>query len=115
LLPALRFTDDEALALGFGLLLAGRAEGVALGRAPESASTRLGSVLGERLRGRLEALGQALSEPPPEQREATPVASSLIFDLAEAAAAKQAARTQLPSGAGERLPSGASTLTGWCI
>ena len=53
LLPALRFTDDEALALGFGLLLAGRTKGVALGQAPESASKRLGSVLGERLRGRV--------------------------------------------------------------
>ena len=89
LLPALRFTDDEVLALGFGLLLAGRAEGVALGRAPESASIRLGSVLGERLQGRLEALGQVLSEPPTEKREVTPVASNLIFDLAEATASQR--------------------------
>ena len=89
LLPALRFTDDEALALGFGLLLAGRAEGVMLGRAPESASIRLGSVLGERLQGRLEALGRVLSEPPTEKRETAPVTSSLIFDLAEAASASR--------------------------
>jgi predicted DNA-binding transcriptional regulator YafY len=89
LLPTLRFTDDEALALGFGLLLAGRTEEVALGRATESASTRLGGVLGERLRERLGALGRVLSEPPTEQREAAPVASSLIFDLAEATGSRR--------------------------
>ena len=89
LLPALRFTDDEALAIGFGLLLAGRTEEVALRRAPESASIRLGSVLGERLQGRLEALARVLSEPPTEKRKAAPVASSLIFDLAEAAASQR--------------------------
>lgn len=101
LLPALRFTDDEALALGLGLLLAGRAEGVALGRAPESASIRLGSVLGERLRGRLEALGQALSEPPSEHREAAPVPSSLVFDLAEAAALQRQLELSYRAAQGE--------------
>lgn len=87
LLPALRFTDDEALALGFGLLLAGRAEGVALGRAAASASNRLGSVLGERLKGRLAALGHALSEPTAETPPVAVAESRLVLDVAEAAAA----------------------------
>lgn len=101
LLPALRFTDDEALALGFGLMLAGRAEGVALGRAPESASTRLGSVLGEQLRGRLAALGQVISEPPTKKREAALSASSLIFDLAEATATQRQLELSYRSSQGE--------------
>lgn len=50
LLPALRFTDDEALALGYGLLLARRAGSVALEQATQSASERLSNVLGERSR-----------------------------------------------------------------
>lgn len=101
LLPALRFTDDEALALGFGLLLAGRAEGVALGQAPESAFKRLGGVLGERLKGRLEALARVLREPPAEQREAVPVASSLIFDLSEAAASRRRVELSYRASRGE--------------
>ncbi len=92
LLPALRFTDDEALALGFGLMLAGRAEGVSLGSATESAFARLGSVLGERLKGRLAALGEVLSEPPFGGMGGatidTTVESSLVLDLAEAASAR---------------------------
>lgn len=101
LLPALRFTDDEALALGFGLLLAGRAEGVALGQAPESASKRLGGVLGERLKGRLEALARVLREPSTEQQKAVPVASSLIFDLAEATASRRQLELSYRASRGE--------------
>ncbi len=85
LLPALRFTDDEALALGFGLMLARRAEGVALGAATESAFSRVGSVLGERLRERLGALGAVLSEAPLEPSSPV-VPSGLLLDVAEAAA-----------------------------
>ena len=101
LLPALRFTDDEALALGYGLLLAGRAEGIALGRAPESASARLGSVLSERLKERLEALSQVLSAPPTEPRAAALVASSLIFDLSEAAASRRQLELSYRASQGE--------------
>ena len=93
LLPALRFTDDEALALGFGLMLARRAEGVALSSAAERAFNRLGGVLGERLRVRLAALGEVLSEPSNEASTAPPTAaaveSGLLLDVAEAAAARR--------------------------
>jgi predicted DNA-binding transcriptional regulator YafY len=84
LLPALRFTDDEALALGFGLLLARRSANVALEKATRSASKRLSNVLSERLRHRLEALATVLAEPPIELPEGEAVPSSLILDLAEA-------------------------------
>lgn len=93
LLPALRFTDDEALALGFGLTLARRAEGMALSDAAERAFNRLGGVLGERLRARLAALGEVLSEPPAEAptvpASAAVVESGLLLDVAEAAAARR--------------------------
>lgn len=85
LLPALRFTDDEALALGFGLMLARRAQGVALAAATQSAFARLGNVLGERLEGRLAALGEVLSEPPLLGPSRTVIDSSLLLDIAEAA------------------------------
>lgn len=89
LLPALRFTDDEALALGFGLMLSRRAEGVFLGSAAGTAFTRLGNVLGERLKGRLAALGEVLSKPSVEPTETASAGSSLILDVAEAASARR--------------------------
>lgn len=83
LLPALHFTDDETLALGYGLLLARRSGSVALGRATQSASERLGTVLSGRLRQRLEALSTTLTELPLEKGDAL-VTSGVVFDLAEA-------------------------------
>lgn len=47
LLPALRFTDDEALALGLGLTLVARVPGLTLEHAAERALHRLEQVLSE--------------------------------------------------------------------
>lgn len=101
LLPALRFTDDEALALGYGLLLARRAGSVALERAAQSALERLRSVLGERPRGRLEALTQVLTELPSTKGDARTVSSSVIFDLAEAVKSKRQVQIGYRSRRGE--------------
>lgn len=84
LLPALRFTDEEAFALGYGLLLARRAESVALGRATQSASERLGKVLSDRSMQRLAALTGALAELPSGEEGIGTVMSGVILDLAEA-------------------------------
>lgn len=101
LLPALRFTDDEALALGYGLLLARRAKSVALGRATRSASERLSNVLGDRSRQRLEALTDALTELPPTGENTEAVTSSVIFDLAEAVKTKRQVELSYRSRRGE--------------
>jgi len=84
LLPALRFTDDEALALGLGLQLVRRSPNVGLESATKSAAQRLSTTLSKRLRSRLEAL-EVLTSPPVERRsQAAPPDSRLILDLAEA-------------------------------
>ena len=101
LLPALRFTDDEALALGYGLLLARRAESVALGRATDSASERLSNVLGDRSRRQLLALTSALTELPLEHNSAEAFASSVVFDLAEAVKTKRQVKLSYRSRRGE--------------
>ena len=101
LLPALRFTDDEALALGFGLLLARRAESVTLERATQSASERLGNVLGDRSRQRLEALASTLTEFPLAKVETKTVTSGVVFDLAEAVKTKRQVELSYRSRRGE--------------
>ena len=88
LLPALRFTDDEALALGLGLQLVQRSDAVELEAATKSALKRLSNVLSERTRFRLGALAEALIAPA-DEGEATPLASSLVLDLAEAVKARR--------------------------
>ena len=100
LLPALRFTDDEALALGYGLLLARRSGSVALEQATRSALARLSNALGGRLQERLEALTTALAELPTEPQKRV-LASSLILDLAEAVKAKRRADLGYRSRQGE--------------
>lgn len=84
LLPALRFTDDETLALGLGLMLVRRSSAVGLDRATASASRRLSTVLGKHFRSRLEALEDVLVEPPVDRKgvETSPD-SRLVLDLAE--------------------------------
>lgn len=85
LLPALRFTDDEALALGLGLQLVRRSPSVGLESAAKRAARRLSTTLSKRLRSRLEALGEVLTSPPVERRsQDTSPDSHLILDLAEA-------------------------------
>ena len=101
LLPALRFTDDEALALGYGLLLARRSGSVTLGGATQSASKRLSSVLSSGSRQRLEALTNTLTAPQPDKGNTSTVASYIIFDLAEAIKAKWQVELSYRSRRGE--------------
>lgn len=101
LLPALRFTDDEALALGYGLLLARRSGSVALERASKSASDRLSSVLSSVSRQRLEALTGTLTELPLNKGDSKTVTSSVIFDLAEAVKTNQQVELSYRSRRGE--------------
>ncbi len=101
LLPALRFTDDEALALGYGLLLARRAKSVTLERATQSASERLSNVLGDRSRQRLEALAGALTEFPIAEGATKTVTSGVVFDLAEAVKTKRQVELSYRSRRGE--------------
>ena len=90
LLPALRFTDGEALALGLGLQLVRRSPAVGLEQATKSAAKRLSTTLSERLRQRLEALRDVLVTPPvDESNPNNPLASSLVLDLAEAVKARR--------------------------
>ena len=101
LLPALRFTDDEALALGYGLLLVRRAASLALGGAAQSASERLSNVLSSRSRQRLGALAEALTELPLENEIKKSIASSVVFDLAEAVKSKHQVELSYRSRRGE--------------
>ncbi len=101
LLPALRFTDDEALALGYGLLLARRSGSVALGGATQSASERLSSVLSSSSRQRLNALTGTLAELPLGRENTNTVASNVIFDLAEAIKTNQQVELSYRSRRGE--------------
>ena len=101
LLPALRFTDDEALALGYGLLLARRAGSVVLEGAAQSAAERLSNVLSSRSRQRLGALSSTLTEPPLENKFTKTVTSSIVFDLAEAIKMKRQVELSYRSRRGE--------------
>lgn len=101
LLPALRFTDDEALALGFGLLLARRSGEVVREQAIGSAFNRLGSVLSERLRNRLEALKTVLVERPNDHVGDISIPGSLVLDLAEATQARHRLNLSYRSRRGE--------------
>lgn len=90
LLPALRFTDDEALALGLGLQLVRRSPSGELETATKSALRRLNSVLSERTRHRLGALEEVLVAPiVAPQGAGDPPASGLVLDLAEAVRAQR--------------------------
>lgn len=89
LLPALRFTDDEALALGLGLQLVRCSPSGELEAATKSALRRLNSVLSERTRRRLGALEAALVTPLTDRRNTDPPASSFVLDLAEAVRAQR--------------------------
>lgn len=84
LLPALRFTDDELLALVVGLKQAADGSDPTLERAAARALARLETVLSSSTRERLQALQQALAPNYPATT-AVPVPSEHIFTLAEAA------------------------------
>jgi len=88
LLPALRFTDDEALALALGLTLVSHVPGLALEHAAERALRRLEQVLSDGIRARVHTFGDALVFGEVARAagatDSTPLASALVLDLAEA-------------------------------
>lgn len=101
LLPALRFTDEEALALGLGLHLAGRSGITTLRGATETASRRLSGVMGERLQRRLGALSTALTTSPGKETGDSAVRAGLLLDLAEAVADTRQIELSYRSGRSE--------------
>lgn len=84
LLPALRFTDDELLALVVGLKQAADGSDAGLERSASRALARLETVLSSSTRERLQALQEALAPNVPVAT-AVPAPSEHIFALAEAA------------------------------
>lgn len=105
LLTALRFTDDEALALGFGLVLVRRLAGPELSHAADGAARRLSGVLGDAVRQRIEALRASVAAAPlgPNARTATPpdVESRIVLDLAEAVREKRCVHLEYRSFGGD--------------
>lgn len=83
LLPPLRFTDDELLALVLGVNLVSQTGDATLERASSRAVRRLEQVLTEGTRTRLEALDHALALGPPGVSSSN-VASLAVLELAEA-------------------------------
>jgi len=84
LLPALRFTDDELLALVVGLGQSADTGDPDLGRAARSALKRLDAVLSPSTRTRVQALSDALSVGSAGQELAVPAPSEFVVKLAEA-------------------------------
>lgn len=86
LLPALRFTDDELLALVVGLRRAAVSGDGALRQPAERALARLDTVLSPGTRDRVQALLGALApDPPHPPAVSAPIPSQRVIDLAEAA------------------------------
>lgn len=88
LLPALRFTDDEALVLALGLKRAQAAADPRLARAAQSAFKRLEHVLTEQLGERIEAVLQTLTTEAAND-PAGQLPSRTLLDLAEAVRQRQ--------------------------
>jgi predicted DNA-binding transcriptional regulator YafY len=84
LLPALRFTDDEALVLALGLKQAQRTQEPRLAKAAESAFKRLEHVLTESLGERIEAVLQTLGSESTEPLGVGKIESRTLLDISQA-------------------------------
>jgi predicted DNA-binding transcriptional regulator YafY len=84
LLPALRFTDDEALVLALGLKQAQRTKEAKLARAAESAFKRLEHVLTESLGERIDSVLQSLETQSPEALRMEKIESRTMLDVSQA-------------------------------
>jgi predicted DNA-binding transcriptional regulator YafY len=84
LLPALRFTDDEALVLALGLKQAQRTQEPRLAKAAESAFKRLEHVLSESLSERIEAVLQTLGSEATGALEVGKIESHTMLDISQA-------------------------------
>lgn len=88
LLPALRFTDNEALVLALGLKQAQRTKEPKLAKAAESAFKRLEHVLSESLGERIDAVLQTL-ETEGEPLKLDKIASRTMLDVSQAVQQKE--------------------------
>ncbi len=84
LLPALRFTDDEALVLALGLKQAQRTKEAKLAKAAESAFKRLEHVLSDSLSERIEAVLQTLGSEATGPLEVGKIESHTMLDISQA-------------------------------
>jgi predicted DNA-binding transcriptional regulator YafY len=84
LLPALRFTDDEALVLALGLKQAQRTQEPRLAKAAESAFKRLEHVLSESLSERIEAVLQTLETESSQSLKLEKIESRTMLDISQA-------------------------------
>lgn len=100
LFHALRFTDDEVLALSLGLELVKQSSLGLAETVTTSASRRLQNTMSERLYKRFEALSVSLNSlKTPISKTKNQVPSSLILDIAEAI--KQTSRLELSYRSGK--------------
>lgn len=84
LLPALRFTDDEALVLALGLKQAQRTQGTRLSKAAESAFKRLEHVLSESLGERIDSVLQSLEAEESQALKLEKIESHTMLDVSQA-------------------------------
>ena len=89
LLPALRFTDDEALVLALGLRQAQRTQKPRLAKAAESAFKRLEHVLSENLGERIDAVLQTLETETSEPLKIEKIEGRTLLDVSEAVQHRQ--------------------------
>ncbi|MGL4609837.1 MAG: helix-turn-helix transcriptional regulator [Trueperaceae bacterium] len=89
LLPALRFTDDEALVLALGLKQAQRTKTPKLAKAAESAFKRLEHVLSESLGERIDSVLQTLETETSEPLKLDKVESHTMLDVSQAVQHKE--------------------------
>lgn len=121
LLPAVRFTDDELLALVVGLKAAAARSDDVLERAANRAIQRLETVLSPTVRARIQALQRALT--PGLKEDALPVAapSEHVIALAEATSGGARVEIDYRGGAGDRItrrgidPYGLAKLGPWYV
>ncbi|MFA5550834.1 MAG: WYL domain-containing protein [Trueperaceae bacterium] len=121
LLPSVRFTDDELLALVTGLRAAAVNTDEGLERAANRALVRLETVLSPTVRVRLRALQQALRPAPVEDMRPVAAASEHVIALAEACSAGRRLLISYRGGHGEAVterqvdPYGLAKLGPWYV
>ncbi|HZJ08380.1 MAG TPA: transcriptional regulator [Trueperaceae bacterium] len=119
LLPAVRFTDDELLALVVGLKATASDSDETLERAAGRALERLETVLSPGTRERLRALQEPLAPGQPEPDHAVPAPSQHVIALAEAS--HRGARVEIGYRSGDNItqrkidPYGLAKIGPWYV
>ncbi len=121
LLPAVRFTDDELLALVTGLRAAATNSDEVLERAANRALTRLETVLSPTIRTRVRALQRALKPAPPAEARSVAAPSAHVIALAEASSAGQRVELSYRGGRDDAVtvrkidPYGLAKIGAWYV